>query len=227
MVKPTRQRTKKSVAGPAIPCHAPLMPVTASSLLIGFALGFVVALQLGPMSAWIIHSTLRAGLKIGAAIGAGVAVVDGIYAALGVAGVAAILHVDKVETTAGVIGALLVGYLGLVAIRAARNPDQHNERAVPATPTKAFVLSLGATAINPATIGSWAAIFAGLGTSGRNLTALVLGVALGSLAWMTLLSAGINLVRHGLGKRGFQLADLTSGVCMLLLAAFLAFRALS
>jgi len=202
------------------------MPVTASSLLIGLGLGFVVALQLGPMSAWIIHSTLRAGLPIGAAIGVGVAVIDGVYAALGVAGIAAILHVDKVETTAGVIGALVVAYLGMMAIRAARNPDGTDDRAVPSTPTSAFVLSLGATAINPATIGSWAAIFAGLGTSGRNLPALVLGVGLGSLVWMMLLAAGVNLVRHGLSKRGFQIADLASGICMLVLAAALGYRAL-
>jgi putative LysE/RhtB family amino acid efflux pump len=37
--------------------------------LLGFALGFFVALQLGPMSLLLIRSTLRGGWIVGAAIG--------------------------------------------------------------------------------------------------------------------------------------------------------------
>ena len=56
------------------------------SALVGFGLGFFVALQLGPMSLLLIRSTLRSGLRVGLAIGAGIAVVDGLYAAAGAAG---------------------------------------------------------------------------------------------------------------------------------------------
>ena len=43
---------------------------------VGFGLGFFVALQLGPMSLFLMRTTLRAGWLAGLAIGAGIAVVD-------------------------------------------------------------------------------------------------------------------------------------------------------
>ena len=42
----------------------------------GFGLGFFVALQLGPLSLYLIRSTLRNGWKVGLAIAAGIAVID-------------------------------------------------------------------------------------------------------------------------------------------------------
>lgn len=201
------------------------MSTLASSMLLGFGLGFMVAVQLGPISAWIISSTLRAGFRIGATMSAGVALIDLSYATLGVTGVAAVLRSPTVETVAGVIGAVVVGWLGIVALRAARHPELATGRAVPPSVRKAFVWSVGATAVNPATISLWAAIFAGLGTSGRNLPALVVGVGLGTLVCLTSLSAGISVVRRGLGRRGFQIADAASGACMVVLAVVLAARA--
>ena len=52
------------------------------ALTIGFGLGFLVALQLGPMSLFLVRSTLRGGWRSGSAIGAGIALVDALYAAL-------------------------------------------------------------------------------------------------------------------------------------------------
>src|ERR1700719_3155293 len=57
-----------------------------NAAVIGFGLGFFVALQLGPMSLFLIRSTLRSGWKVGLAIGAGIATIDGLYAAAGAGG---------------------------------------------------------------------------------------------------------------------------------------------
>ena len=54
-----------------------------AALLIGFGLGASVAAQLGPMSLLAIRSTLRNGVRVGLAIGAGIAVIDTLYAAAG------------------------------------------------------------------------------------------------------------------------------------------------
>ena len=62
-----------------------------NAAIIGFGLGFFVALQLGPMSLFLIRSTLRSGWRVGAAIGAGIATVDGLYAAAGAGGAAPLL----------------------------------------------------------------------------------------------------------------------------------------
>jgi threonine/homoserine/homoserine lactone efflux protein len=55
-----------------------------SSLVLGFGLGFLVGFQLGPMSAWLIRTTLRSGFAAGAAIAARVGVIDLCYAGIGV-----------------------------------------------------------------------------------------------------------------------------------------------
>jgi threonine/homoserine/homoserine lactone efflux protein len=47
------------------------------AVVVGFGLGFLVALPLGPMSLFLIRSTLRRGWVVGLAIGAGIAVIDG------------------------------------------------------------------------------------------------------------------------------------------------------
>ena len=56
-----------------------------NTLALGFGLGFVVALLIGTMSLWLVRSTLAAGWLVGLAIGAGIAVIDAVYAAAGAA----------------------------------------------------------------------------------------------------------------------------------------------
>src|SRR3954453_14863214 len=57
-----------------------------SALPIGYGMGLLVAAQLGPMSLFLIRSVLRGSLATGLAIGAGIPVVDTLYAAAGAAG---------------------------------------------------------------------------------------------------------------------------------------------
>src|SRR5437763_16929361 len=87
------------------------------SAVVGFGLGFVVALQLGPMSLFLIRSTLRGGWAVGVAIGAGIALVDALYAACGAAGAAPLLAIDGVHAALGLIGAAVLVAPG------ARPPD--------------------------------------------------------------------------------------------------------
>ena len=119
-----------------------------SSLVLGFGLGFLVGFELGPMSAWLIRTTLRSGYGAGAAIAAGVGVVDLCYAGIGVTGVATALRSDDLRTVAGLIGAIVIGYLGVTALLAARQPAPEVVQPDLLRPRRAFVLSLGATAIN-------------------------------------------------------------------------------
>jgi threonine/homoserine/homoserine lactone efflux protein len=73
------------------------------ALLVGFGLGFPVALQLGPMSLFLIRSTLRRGWTAGLAIGAGIATVDGAYALLGAAGAAPLVLVRPLRMAFGLV----------------------------------------------------------------------------------------------------------------------------
>src|ERR671915_2512154 len=83
-----------------------------TALLVGFGLGFVVAAQLGPISLLAIRSTLRNGVYVGLAIGAGVAVVDTLYAAAGAAGAAGLLAIEPLRLGFGLLGAAVLAVLG-------------------------------------------------------------------------------------------------------------------
>jgi putative LysE/RhtB family amino acid efflux pump len=188
------------------------------ALLVGLGLGFVVALQLGPMSLFLIRSTLRNGLVIGLAIGAGIALVDGLYAACGAAGVAPLLSIGPLRLALGVTGAVVLIVLGARSLHSAFAVRLGAEgETAAARPRRAFLTSLGATASNPATIISWAAIFAGASVAGAANSAssgalLVAGVGVGSLCWVTVLACGVALARRAAGPRTLRIADGVAGV---------------
>jgi putative LysE/RhtB family amino acid efflux pump len=197
-----------------------------SSIIIGFGLGFLVALQLGPMSLLLIRSTLRSGVIVGLSIGAGVAVIDAIYASLGAAGAASVLTFDALRLTFGLLGAAVLVWLGYKSLMAAVRVRAGFEVAADvATPRRAFLTSLGATASNPATIVSWAAIFtAASTTSDTSAVPLVMGVGLGSLTWMSLLATIVAVARKAAGPRTIRAVDGIAGVGLMGFGGALGYR---
>jgi putative LysE/RhtB family amino acid efflux pump len=196
------------------------------SVLIGFGLGFLVALQLGPMSLLLIRSTLRDGVRVGLAIGAGVAVIDALYAALGAAGAAPLLTIGPLRLVLGALGAVVLGWLGVRTLLSAIHVRAGLEGpADVGDPRRAFRTSLGATASNPLTIASWAGIFAAASTgTSASAVPLVVGVALGSATWMTLLASGVAVARHAVGPRAVLVADGIAGLGLLGFAGVLGYR---
>lgn len=191
------------------------------SALVGFGLGFFVALQLGPMSLLLIRSTLRSGLRVGLAIGAGIAVVDGLYAAAGAAGAAPLLTIDPVRLVFGLVGAGVLLWLGVRTLHSAFRVRLGGEiPAEIATPGRAFRTAVAGTASNPLTIASWAAVFAAASAAGAADSAggavlLVAGVAAGSLVWVTTLAGGTAAVRRAVGVRATRVADAVAGLGLL------------
>ena len=185
---------------------------------IGFGLGFFVALQLGPMSLFLIRSTLRSGWKVGLAIGAGIACIDGLYAAAGAGGATPLLTIQPVRLTLGLIGAAVLVSLGVRTLYSAVRVRVGSETPFEtSTPRRAFLTALGGTASNPSTIVSWGAIFAAASTAGLVHSAsaaviLVVGVAAGSLTWVTMLATGVALARRSMSARAVRVTDGVAGV---------------
>lgn len=186
--------------------------------LVGFGLGFFVALQLGPMSLFLIRTTLRGGVRMGLAIAAGIAVIDGLYAAAGAGGITPLLGSQPVRHVLGLIGAAVLLVLGARTLWSAFRVRLGGELAAEvASPRRAFLTALAGTASNPLTIASWAAVFAAASTAGAARTTgaaivLVAGVAIGSLAEGTILSAIVAATRRGLGDRALRAAEAIAGL---------------
>jgi putative LysE/RhtB family amino acid efflux pump len=202
----------------------------ASAFFAGFGLGFLVAMQVGPIWVFCARSVLRGTAAVGIAIGAGAAVIDAFYAGLGVAGASALLEIDALRITLGLLGAAFLAFLGArtfwSAFRVRLGGESHEEVS---SPRRAFLTSLAATASNPMTIASWAAIFTAASTadlvgSGFTASALVAGVAVGTFTWFLALSVGLSLARRRAGHRLLVVVDAVSGAILVGFAALLAWR---
>jgi putative LysE/RhtB family amino acid efflux pump len=204
------------------------------SLLVGFGLGLFVGAQPGPVSLLCIRSVLRGAFATGVAIGAGAALIDLLYASLGLAGAASLLEIDALRLALGVAGALVLGAIGVRTLWAAfrvRLGGEAEEEV--ATPPRAFVTALAATASNPLTIATWAAIFgaasaAAVGdaaASASGAAMMLSGVALGTLAAFSVLSLLVSVVRGRFGPRLLTVVDGVAGAGLLGFAGVLGWRA--
>jgi putative LysE/RhtB family amino acid efflux pump len=202
-----------------------------SAFGLGFGLGLFVAAQIGPVSLLIVRSVLRGSLRIGLAMAGGVALVDMLYASLGLAGVGRLIDAaDGARLALGLLGAAVLVVLGLRTLWSGFRFRMGLETAAEvATPRRAFATALAATAFNPLTIALWTAAFpaaaAATATSSLPATGLVLGgVALGTLTWYTAFSTIVSLARRRVGPRLLAAVDVAAGAGVVGFGALLGYR---
>lgn len=203
------------------------------ALVSGFGLGFLVAAEVGPIWLLCVRTSARFGFRPGAAVGAGAATVDTLYAALGIAGATALLRIDALRISLGLAGAVVLAVIAARTLWNAfriRNGGEVVEEV--ATPTRAYLTALVATASNPLTIASWAAAFsaastAALAGSASTAAVLVAGVGTGTATWFTILSGGVRLARRRVGPRLVSAVDVVSGLAILGFAGLLGWRTLA
>jgi putative LysE/RhtB family amino acid efflux pump len=157
--------------------------------------------------------------------------VDTLYAAAGAAGAAGLLAIEPLRLTFGLIGAVVLALLGARTLWSAFRVRMGGEsRDELATPRAAFLTTLAATASNPLTIASWAAVFTAASTAGAaaggGAALLLAGVGLGSLTWMAILAGGVSAARRHVGPRMLRAVDGIAGAGILGFGGLLAFRTL-
>jgi threonine/homoserine/homoserine lactone efflux protein len=184
-----------------------------TALWTGLGLGFLIAAQVGPIWLLCARSVLRGRLATGLAVGAGAALVDLAYACLGVAGAAQLLRVAALRLVLGLVGTAVLLGLGARTLWSAFRVRAGGEtQAELASPRRALRVSLAATASNPLTIASWAAMLTGIGV--------------GSFAWFSILSLAMTALRRRIGDRGLRAADALAGLGLLGFGGLLGWRTL-
>ena len=202
-----------------------------SALGVGFGLGLVVAAQVGPVSLLIVRSVLRGTLRIGLAMAAAVALVDMLYASLGLVGAARLVDAaDGARVALGLVGATVLVVLGVRTIWTGfRARIGLETTAEVATPRRAFATAFAATALNPLTIALWTGAFtaAAAATAQRSLptaAALLTGVALGTLTWYTAFAVAVSAARRRVGPRLLRAVDVAAGAGIVAFGALLGYR---
>lgn len=194
----------------------------------GILLGLAVAAPVGPIGVLCIQRSLAGGFWMGFSGGIGTAVADAFYAALAATGFAVLLG-----GTLGMVGpvplqqilqwggALFIAWLGW---RTFATPVAESAANAPVgdRPIRLFAVTFALTMSNPATILSFAALFAGLGLAADPsfgaAASAVAGVFIGSLLWWALLSGGIAALRHRVSAGIRRWINRTAGLVLILFA---------
>lgn len=196
--------------------------MSLSFLLQGLLIGFSIAAPVGPIGVLCIRRTLTQGRAAGLVSGLGAASADAIYGC--VAGFGLTLISDFLvnqQLWIRLSGGMFLCYLGLKTIL-----DKPAKTAVNTVENRSlwsnYASTVFLTLTNPATILSFAAIFAGLGVvKGSVLDAaiLVFGVFIGSVFWWFILSCGVSFLQKSFSQQGLQWINWISGSILILFGA--------
>lgn len=203
--------------------------IVISDFVSGAVAGLAVAMPLGAVGTYLVGLGARERIAVSAAAALGVASVDGGYAViavLGGAGLQLVLY-EFADGLRWIAASVLVGIAirtALLAVRRYRDGGGAVGRQRELTPARAYASLVALTAVNPATLITFAAVAVGRSSSlGSSTTLAVALFAIGafaaSAAWQLLLTGGGNLLGRLLnGPRGQLTISACSAVIMLALA---------
>jgi threonine/homoserine/homoserine lactone efflux protein len=183
----------------------------------GLVIGLSIAAPVGPIGVLCIRRSLRDGARYGFAAGMGAATADAAYGCVAGFGLTAVSGFLTSHAAAlRIVGGVFLCYLGIKTFLS-------RPREASATPGGGSRLALyGSTLLltlaNPATILSFAVVFAALGL-GKSVDYpaagwLVAGVFTGSAAWWLLLSSGVGLLRSRLDAAWIRSINWVSGAIL-------------
>jgi threonine/homoserine/homoserine lactone efflux protein len=197
-------------------------------MLSGFALGLFFAAQVGPVTLLIVRSVLRGGraLAVGLAMALAVALIDVIYASLGLLGIGRLLNGGTVSETLGLVSAAILIVIGArtarIGLHARLGLESPRETIVP---RRAFATAVAATALNPLTIALWTVSFPAAAPHGS--IGLIAGVALGTATWYCGFSTVVALLRRRIGERLLRVVDIGTGCGLIAFGGVLGYRSLA
>jgi arginine exporter protein ArgO len=190
----------------------------------GVLAGYGIAIPVGAIAVLIVDVGLRRGFRFSFAAGAGAAAADFVYAGLAaVAGEALASALAPYALGLRIASTLLLLGLGGYGLWRARQigaqQDTHPAAGDSANPFRTFAQFLGLTLLNPLTVAYFGALILGRGTesviTAADRTAFVIGAALASLSWQTLLAGVGALAKTHLSPRFQMYASVTGNLVVI------------
>lgn len=186
--------------------------MTWDSFVKGALAGYAIAIPVGVIAVLILETALKRGFWHGFAAGSGAATADLIYATI--AATLGTLVAQWLTPIAPFLKIVSAGFLVVLGARGLyqtwKSRNNHAElqgKDVNASIGKTYATLVGLTILNPATIAYFAALILGgtVGTtpSAADKVAFVLGAALASWSWQSLLAV-IGALAHRHMPPGFR-----------------------
>lgn len=203
-------------------------------LITGFIIGFLASVPVGPINMSLISTTIHTGYKQGIFIALGAALMDFIYMLLALFGVSLLTFNQDIIYTIQIAGILLITVIGIKEILVKESKFIKEEKEAEKRPRKRKFFALGVAFYisNPMIL----AFFAGIATWLKAqqiithdipiylLTAV--GVGIGSLSWFALLGQLVSHYKTRVSISLLMKINRGSGVVLLVLALFLAYKIL-
>lgn len=195
----------------------------------GWLLGVAIALPVGPVITELIRRGLAGGFLQGWLVGLGAAASHAILVTLTLLGVVALLDRPLWHVVLGVGGVLVLGYLGVDALRAGAAPPAIEAAA---RTGHAFTAGFGIGIANPITLLWFLTVGGGLiaaqggGRTGGLALAFGTSFVLGVLCWDTVVAALAGYGRRWMGRRTLRALNLIAGLVFFGFAARLLLRLL-
>ena len=204
----------------------------SAALVAGLLAGYGVAVPIGAIAPLLIGLAARSPLRSGIAAALGVATVDGVYALAAVLGGSALGRAIQPVATptrwvAAAVLVVLAARTAVVAVRRHRIPAADQVPARPVAAGRAYLMLVGLTALNPATIVYFGALVLGRHAAGGFGTAagavFVAATFVASASWQLVLACGGSLLGRVLNNpRGRLLTALAASGLIMVLAVQLA-----
>jgi|HubBroStandDraft_1064217.scaffolds.fasta_scaffold150924_2 threonine/homoserine/homoserine lactone efflux protein len=201
--------------------------MSALFILKGLAIGFSIAAPVGPIGVLCIRRSLRDGMAAGLVSGLGAATADAAYGAVAGFGLTAISgFLIGQKFWIGLLGGAFLCYLGVRTFLSRPTEESAPERG--GSLIAAYASTLFLTLANPATILSFAVIFATFGLGAAidypAASSLVLGVFLGSALWWLILSGSVSLVRSRMDSARMRMVNRLSGAVLVAFGVYALWR---
>jgi threonine/homoserine/homoserine lactone efflux protein len=195
----------------------------------GLLIGLSIAAPVGPIGVLCIRRSLADGPRTGLVVGLGAATADATYGCIAAFGLTAISSfLIGQQFWLGLFGGLFLCWLGyrtFITPPATNAADAKGENLL-----TIWFSTLLLTLTNPATILSFAAVFAGLGLGATpdylSASIMVLGVFIGSALWWLFLSNLVALFRSRITPQWMKNVNRFSGCTLIAFGAYALIRAL-
>jgi threonine/homoserine/homoserine lactone efflux protein len=185
----------------------------------GIAIGFIMAIPIGPIGIMCIRKTLTEGRLSGLIIGLGAATADLFYGCVAVFGLTVISDtLNNQRFWIRIIGGALLFFLGIKTFLA--QPKDPKLKISGSGRLRSFFTVVVLTLTNPITIFAFIAVFAafglGDGLSFFSAVVLVAGVFIGSCLWFFFLTSGTILFRKKLDLVGLKWVNKIAGILIII-----------